>query len=111
MKWNDSFFGAVASVGCIILCAIFLFWNPYSRTPAGTDTVLILFIMLIIPALLGIVVSFMANRILRYMVFVWSLPYGLYLSLASIPSVWNLFGAVLILYLVSAIRMSQSRDC
>ncbi|RCW40101.1 hypothetical protein DFP97_1413 [Paenibacillus prosopidis] len=107
MKLKYSLFGVVASLGCIILCVILLFWNPYSRTPTGHDTVLIIFIMLIFPACIGILSSFLRNRILMYIVFAWSLPYGLYLSFASIPSIWNLFSVVLILYLVSAIRMES----
>lgn len=109
LKSKYSLFGVVASVGCIILCAIVLFWNPYSKTPASNDTVLIIFIMLIFPAFIGIITSFLRNRILMYIVFVWSLPYGLYLSVASIPSIWNLFSVVLILYLVSAIRHSDEQ--
>lgn len=98
----------IASVGCIILCAIFLFWNPYSKTLANNDTVLIISIMLIFPAIVGIINSFLKNRILMYIVFAFSLPCGLYLSVASIPSMWNLFSVVLILYLVSAIQMKKT---
>lgn len=108
MKPKYSLLGVVACVGCIILCVFFLFWNPYSRTLAGIDTALIFLIMLIFPAFLGIIASFLRNRILMYIVSAWSLPYGLYLSVASIPSIWNLFSVVLILYLVSAIKMSKS---
>jgi hypothetical protein len=108
LKSKYSLLGVVASVGCIILFAIFLFWNPYSGAPVGKDTILIIFIMLICPAFIGIINSFLRNRILMHIVFVWSLPYGLYLFVASIPSIWNLFSVVLILYLVSAIRMSKS---
>jgi hypothetical protein len=108
LKSKYSLLGVVSSVGCIILCAIFLFWNPYSRTLASKDMILIIFIMLICPAFIGIINSFLRNRILMHFVFVWSLPYGLYFSVASIPSIWNLFSVVLILYLVSAIRMSKS---
>ena len=97
----------VASVGCIILCLLLLFWNPYSNTPAGHDTILIISIMLILSASLGIIASLLRSSILMSIVLVWSLPYGLYLSLGVIPSVWNLFGVVLILYLVSAIRMRK----
>jgi hypothetical protein len=43
-----------------------------------------------------------------HIVFVWSLPYGLYLCVVLIPSVWNLFGVVLILYLISAMRMNKT---
>ncbi|WP_162531873.1 hypothetical protein [Bacillus sp. FJAT-28004] len=46
------------------------------------QTILIVFIMLILPACIGI------------------------LAAASIPSVWNLYGAVLILYAISLGRLS-----
>lgn len=108
LKLKYSLFGLVASAGCIILCAILLFWNPYSNTPVSRGTFIIIFTMLIFPAGLGTITSFLKNRILMYIVFIWSLPYGLYLSVASIPSIWNLFSVVLILYLVAATRMSKS---
>ncbi len=71
-----------ASVGCIILSCLLLFWNPYTRMPVDDQTILIVFIMLILPACIGI------------------------LAAASIPSVWNLYGAVLILYAISLGRLS-----
>ncbi|MEC0091116.1 hypothetical protein [Paenibacillus macquariensis] len=109
MNFKKPLFSAVvASVGCIILCLVLLFWNPYSKTPARNDTILIISIMLILPACLGIIASLLRSAILMFIVLVWSLPYGLYLSLVVIPSLWNLFGVVLILYLVSAIRMRRS---
>jgi hypothetical protein len=105
---KNSIFGLVASFGCIIMCAIFLYWNPYSSTPSNNGTIITFYTMLIFPAFLGIVASFLKNRILMYIVFVWSLPCGLYLSIVSILSIWNLFGAVLILYLVSAMMMKKT---
>src|SRR5205809_848642 len=86
-----SIFGLVASIGCMILCAVFLYWNPYSSTPSNSGTTSVFYIMLIIPACVGIVASFLKNRILMFFVFIWSLPYGLYLTVVSIPSIWNLF--------------------
>ncbi|WP_213652161.1 hypothetical protein [Paenibacillus sp. J23TS9] len=105
---KSSFLGLVASIGCIILSAVFLYWNPYSTTPPNIRTINVIYIMLILPAFVGIVTSFLKNRILMFIVFVWSLPFGLYLSIVSIPSIWNLFGAVLIVYLVSAIQMKKT---
>jgi hypothetical protein len=45
-----------------------------------------------------------------YIVFAWSLPLGLYLAVAKIPGLWNLFGVVLIAYFVSAMRMKGISD-
>ncbi|TCZ76534.1 hypothetical protein E0485_13095 [Paenibacillus albiflavus] len=104
-----SILGLFASVGCIILCVVFLYWNPYSSTPPNSGTIKVIYIMLILPALVGIVASFLKNRILMCIVFVWSLPYGLYLAVAS-TSIWNLFGIVLIAYIVSAVQMKKTVD-
>jgi hypothetical protein len=57
-----SIFGLVASFGCIIMCAIFLYWNPYSSTPSNDGTIKTFYTMLILPAFLGIVASFLKNR-------------------------------------------------
>jgi hypothetical protein len=46
--------GMAASVGCIILCFILLYWNPYSIDRPNTGTVLIIFTMLVLPACLGL---------------------------------------------------------
>jgi hypothetical protein len=96
----------VASVGCIILSCLLLFWNPYVRTPMDDKTILFVFIMLILPACIGILAAILRNRMLMLVVLLWSLPYGVYLAVASIPSVWNLYGAVLILYAISLGRLS-----
>ncbi|WP_136603786.1 hypothetical protein [Paenibacillus dokdonensis] len=105
---KNSICGLVASIVCIILSAVFLYWNPYSTTPPNIRMINVVYTMLILPALVGIAASFLKNRILMFIVFVWSFPYGLYLSIVSIPSIWNLFGAVLIVYLVSAIQMKKT---
>lgn len=101
--------GMIASVGCIILSMILLFGNPYSGTRAGTDTIVFISIMVILPACLGVTASLFRLRVLMIIVFIWSLPYGLYLTVAAVPSLFNLFGAVLLFYLVSALTMKKSR--
>lgn len=101
--------GMIASVGCIVLSMILLFWNPYSDTQAGMDTIVILSIMVILPACLGVAASLFRLRVLMVVVFVWSLPYGIYLTVAAVPSLFNLFGAVLLFYLVSALTMKKAR--
>jgi len=105
-----SILGLFASIGCIIICAVFLYWNPYSSTPPNSGTIKVFYSMLILPALVGIIASFLKNRILMCIVFIWSLPDGLYLSVARIPSIWNLFGIVLIVYIISAVQMKKTAD-
>ncbi|MBP1964176.1 hypothetical protein [Paenibacillus aceris] len=105
---KNSIFGLVASIGCIILCAVFLYGNPYSSTPPDSGTKNVFYTMLILPACVGIVASFLKNRILMFIVFIWSLPYGLYLTVVSIPSIWNLFGVVLLVYFVTTMKMKKA---
>lgn len=99
-----SFCAGAASVGCIMLSCLLLFWNPYTEIRVSHKTILIVFMMLILPACIGILAAIVRNRMLMLVVLIWSLPYGIYLSVASIPSIWNLYAAVLILYVISLIR-------
>jgi hypothetical protein len=64
-------------------------------------------LMLILPAILGIFASLYRNAILMFIVTIWSLPYGLYLAVVRIPSIWNLFGCILIVYFITALRMRR----
>ena len=79
--------GLVASLGCLIITMVFLYGNPYSDTPANKGTVIFFYVLLIAPALVGAIASILKNRALMYIVFVSSLPCGLYMTVASIPSV------------------------
>lgn len=102
-----SLLGLVSAIGCLILCAIFLYANPYGSSDLTNETISIMYAMLIFPALIGVVASLFNNRIVMIIVCIWSLPYGLYISVASIPSIWNLFGVVLMLYVLSAVQMKR----
>jgi len=75
-KLKISYIGLFASLGCILLCGLFLFWNPYSGASASNDTTYVIFISLILPACIGLVSSFLRRRILMYIALLWSLPYG-----------------------------------
>ncbi|MBD3918520.1 hypothetical protein H8B09_07115 [Paenibacillus sp. PR3] len=99
--------GLIGSFLCIVLSSILLFWNPYSSFKISTDTGMVVFMMLILPACCGVAASIFKVRYLMGIVFIWSLPYGIYLSAASIPSLYNLFAVVLILYLVSVITLKR----
>ncbi|MCC3372752.1 hypothetical protein [Cohnella sp. REN36] len=95
-------FGVAASAGCMLAALVFLYWNPYSDHPPEPGTVRILTWMLIVPACFGFVASALRSRLLMYVVFGWSLPYGLYMGIIAIPSYFNVFLLFLALYLVAA---------
>lgn len=100
--------GWIASVGCIALCGLLLFRNPYTGSTAGADTIGIVTATMMLPACLGGIATYFRIRWLMFVVFLWSLPIGLYMAVASTPSVWNGFGAVLVLYLASALTMGRT---
>ncbi|MBP1973194.1 putative membrane protein [Cohnella thailandensis] len=110
MRMRISLTGVAASASSLALCVIFLFWNPYAELKASPSTVLIVSLMLIGSAILGLLSSWLRNRLLMFISFAWSLPYGLYLAIASVPSVFNLFALVLILYFISALTMDINKS-
>ncbi|MBO7744301.1 hypothetical protein I8J29_08855 [Paenibacillus sp. MWE-103] len=101
--------GFLAAAGSAALCAAFLYSNAHADPPIGRDTVRILLVMIAAPACLGMAAALFRARFLMWAAWVWSLPCCLYLGLAAMPSLYNLFIAVLIGYFVSAVRMSADR--
>lgn len=99
--------GVVASLGSLLLCCWFLWGNPYSESAASMDTILLLLVMLVAPAGLGLIGSLMSKGKLMFVALIWSLPYGLYMTVAKIPSLWNLFGVMLVLYLESGLGIRK----
>ena len=108
---KPSLLGLLGSVICLALCILFLYANPYSNPsqPLEKSTILIFYVLLILPAIVGVAASLLNNNIMMYVVFGWSLPCGLYLSVVSIPSIWNSYAVVLILYLVSAMQLKKEK--
>ncbi|GMK37159.1 hypothetical protein PCCS19_02120 [Paenibacillus sp. CCS19] len=102
-----SLIGLTGSFLSIVLSVILMFWNPYSSQEVSNYTMLVILIMLVIPACVGVVASIYKLRYLMGIALVWSLPMGVYLSIASIPSVFNLYAVVLLMYLASALMMRR----
>lgn len=85
----------------ILLWIILIFFNPYSSDQTEPGTLSITFFMLCLPAIVGLL-SLVFNRLkLLWVVFIWTLPFGLYL--AATPGIFNLYGIVLVIYLFAAI--------
>ncbi|THF79548.1 hypothetical protein [Cohnella fermenti] len=100
--------GGLASLGCLLLCGLLLLWNPYSDASPGSGTIAVVTFMLILPACLGLIGAILQSPVLLVVVFVWSLPVGGYLAIAAIPGLFNLFAAVLLLYLLSAVLLRRN---
>ena len=98
-----SVFGVVASSGSGVLWLLFLFVNPYSNAEMSAVTYSIAFAMCSL-SVLGIIASVKGRIYLMYLVFLGSVPAGLYFLLT--PGVFKWFGALCMLYLVSAMLMT-----
>ena len=106
MSMASAFFGVIASLGSIFLWIVFLFVNPYSDAGISGVTYGIAFAMCSL-GVLGIFASLKTRVYLMYLVFLGSLPSGLYFLLT--PGVFKWLGVLCMLYLVSAIVMTVDR--
>jgi hypothetical protein len=100
--------GVVGSIGCLVLSVLFLFGNFYGNEPISKGTMILIILMLMLPAGAGLVAAIRKIPVLMIIVLIWSCPYGLYLTAVAIPSLWNFFGLILVLYLLSSIQMSKA---
>lgn len=87
LKWG----ALLSSILTIVLCFIFLFKNPYSDPVISSTTMWIIFIMAVLPSIITIFSILLNKPRLMVNSFVWLIPSLLYIGVAQIPSVWNLF--------------------
>jgi len=99
--------GLVASLCGIILWVILNFFNPYSAAGITQETIIVTFIGLGLPAIIGLVGSVLRKEWLMYLVSVISLPLSAFLS--GSPSIFKLFILVTMSYLVSAILFTRDK--
>lgn len=101
--------GYPAGAGTVLLWIMLVFINPYS-TQINRSSIVITFIMLLLPALLFAAGLAMQRGLLLLIAFLWSLPYSLYMAMS--PGVFLLFGFTCLLYLLCYVlftifRMSE----
>lgn len=101
-----------APVCTIALAMVFICANPYT---AGTDTppleastIRIIHLWLTLPAFAAIVAYFICSKWLKWIAFYVSLPVGLYLGLAGMPSLWTWFILFVALYAFIPVRRGVS---
>lgn len=84
----------LAPAGTIALASVFMYANPYAKhgaSPLNASTIAIVCLLLILPALAAAASIVLRSRRLKWFSFGASLPVGLYLGLAGVPSLWTLF--------------------
>lgn len=90
--------GVAGGLLSIILWTIFNFFNPYSNQ-IEVDPALIMFFMILLPAVLAIIASITSKPSWVLIAFIWATPYSLYLVLT--PGIFALFGISCMFYLLS----------
>jgi len=90
---------SAATLGVLALTGVFLYANPYGDTSADTKQIVLL--TLALPNALSLVMCLMRPGKLIFVLYALSLPAGLYLGLAALPVLWNLFLPLLIIQLTA----------
>lgn len=101
VKWS-AFFLSLLGIG---LSFIFLFFNPYSDQKASSSTIAIVGLMLLLPSGVMAISIWRGLRLLMAICLLWLAPYSLYLSMASIPSIWNLFFLIFLLQFAATLSL------
>jgi hypothetical protein len=97
--------GTAASLGVLVLWALFLFRNPYA--PAAEGRVLLFGCLMMVAAAVAAVASALGAHLAMYLLFVVSFfPVGLYVMLG--PGIFAAIGWLDLLYLLSAIGVHRA---
>ena len=70
--------GGTSGVRSIILCTLYIFFNPHSLYTGITETDVIIFFILFLPACLAIFAAFARQRRWMLIAFFWAFPYSTY---------------------------------
>ena len=99
VRW-PAFFLSLLGIG---LSFFFLFVNPSSDQEVSSSTKVIVVLMLLLPSGVMAISIWLGLRLLMAISLVWLAPYSLYLSIASIPSIWSLFFPILLVQFVATL--------
>ncbi|QWU45810.1 hypothetical protein [Bacillus sp. NP247] len=101
------YIGVVAAISIFVLSIVFLYFNPYSDQTLTQETFITFFFMFLFPAFLAVIAAFIRKKIFMIVCNIWLLPGTLYLGVATIPSIWNLYIVFLIVYFLSIVWMKK----
>ena len=101
------YIGVLAAISIFILSIVFLYFNPYSNQMLDREVYITVFFILLLPSFLAVIAVLVRKPILMILCGVWLLPGTLYLSVAAIPTLWNLYIIFLMIYFISVIRMKK----
>nr|WP_235661776.1 hypothetical protein [Bacillus mycoides] len=102
-----NYIGVVAAKSIFILSIVFLYFNPYSKQFLDKDLYITVFFMFLLPSFLAVIAAVARHKTFMIVCSIWLLPGTLYLSVAAIPSLWNLYIIFLIIYFLSIVWMKK----
>lgn len=105
VRWS-AFFLSLLGIG---LSFFFLFVSPYSEQEVSGSTKVIVILMLLLPSGVMAISIWLGLRLLMAISLVWLTPYSFYLSIASIPSIWNLFFPILLVQFVATLSLFRRK--
>ncbi|MGE6592899.1 hypothetical protein [Bacillus mycoides] len=101
------YIGGVAAIGTFILSIVFLYFNPYSNQMIDKEVYITVFFMFLLPSFLAVIAAVARKKTFMIACSIWLLPGTLYLGVATIPSIWNLYIVFLIFYFVTIVWMNK----
>lgn len=104
------YIGLVAAISILILSIVFLYFNPHSNQILDKEVYIIVFFMLLLPSFLAVIVA--VTRRKTFMIFygIWLLPRNLYLSVAAISTLWNLYILSLMIYFIKFLKWKDEES-
>ncbi|MED2013207.1 hypothetical protein [Bacillus wiedmannii] len=100
-----NYIGVAAAISIFTLSIVFLYFNPYSNQTLDKEVYITVFFMFLLPSFLAVIAVVARKKIFMIVCCMWMLPGTLYLSVASIPSLWNLYILFLMIYFLSIVWM------
>ncbi|WP_305926408.1 hypothetical protein [Bacillus mycoides] len=101
------YIGGVAAISIFILSIVFLYFNPYSNQMIDKELYITVFFMFLLPSFLAVIAAVARKKTFMIVCSIWMLPGTLYLGVATIPSIWNLYIVFLIFYFVTIVWMNK----
>ena len=101
------YIGGAAVISIFILSILFLYFNAYSNQVLDKKVYITVFFMFLLPSFLAIIAVVARKKTFMVVCCIWMLPGTLYLSVAAIPSLWNLYIIFLMIYFTSIVWMKK----
>ncbi|WP_242251148.1 hypothetical protein [Bacillus cereus group sp. BfR-BA-01379] len=102
-----NYIGVAAAISIFILSIIFLYFNPHSKQLLDKDLYITVFFMFLFPSFLAVIATVARKKAFMVVCCMWMLPGTLYLSVAAIPSLWNLYIIFLMIYFLCIVWMKE----